>query len=151
MTEIYRPCVAAILQHEDGRILVAERRDFANSWQFPQGGQDEGENSLEALHRELYEELSVLPESYTVLEQRAGYRYRFPSRHWRRGKYVGQEQTYFLCRFHGQDSIVNLQTKQPEFRSWKWITPAEFQMSWLPEFKRAVYRAVLLDFFGVSK
>ncbi|MBP7950186.1 MAG: NUDIX domain-containing protein [Verrucomicrobiales bacterium] len=151
MPELFRPCVAALLQNEAGLILIAERCDFANSWQFPQGGQDEGETTRETLARELWEELSVLPEHYDVMEERQGYRYRFPVRHRRRGRYVGQEQAYFLCRFHAPDDVVNLETKHPEFRSWRWIRPEEFDLGWLPDFKREVYRRVLADFFAVSQ
>jgi putative (di)nucleoside polyphosphate hydrolase len=59
MMSRFRPNVAAILQREDGRILVGERADVPGAWQFPQGGVNEGEGSLEALERELEEEIGV--------------------------------------------------------------------------------------------
>jgi putative (di)nucleoside polyphosphate hydrolase len=136
--------------NEEGKLLICERRDFADSWQFPQGGRDFGETPREALARELWEEISVLPSHYTVVEERGGYRYRFPVRHRRRGRYVGQQQIYFRCLFRGTDSIINLETKNPEFRSFRWIKPEEFDLRWLPEFKRNVYLNVMRDFFGVE-
>ncbi len=136
--------------NDEGRLLICERKDFANSWQFPQGGRDFGETPREALARELWEEISVLPGGYNVLEERGGYRYRFPQRHRKRGRYVGQQQIYFRCRFHGPESLINLATRQPEFRSHRWIEPAEFDLRWLPDFKRQVYQQVLRDFFGVE-
>jgi|KBSMisStandDraft_5_1062788.scaffolds.fasta_scaffold886393_1 putative (di)nucleoside polyphosphate hydrolase len=135
--------------NEQGKLLICERRDFANSWQFPQGGRDFGETPREALARELWEEISVLPSHYDIVEERGGYRYRFPVRQRRRGRYVGQQQIYFRCRFHGPDSVINLETKNPEFRSHRWIDPAEFDLRWLPEFKRTVYLNVIQDFFGI--
>lgn len=138
------------MQNEGGQLLICERRDFANSWQFPQGGRDFGETPREALARELWEEISVLPGSYDIVEERGGYRYRFPVRHHRRGRYVGQQQIYFRCLFHGPDSLLNLETKKPEFRTYRWIEPPEFDLRWLPDFKRAVYRQVMRDFFGVE-
>lgn len=147
--EHFRPCVACLLVNDEGRLLICERDDFADSWQFPQGGRDHGETPREALQRELWEEISLLPGAYDIVEERGPYRYRFPVRHRRRRKYVGQQQTYFLCRFHGPDSLISIDTKQPEFRSWKWIEPASFDLRWLPEFKRGVYRDVLKDFLGV--
>ncbi len=150
MASQYRPCVAALLQNSAGQVLVAERRDYADSWQFPQGGVDRGETTRVALVREMGEELSLRAEHFTILSERGGYRYEFPQQHRRWGKYIGQEQTYFLCSFTGDDSSINISTPKPEFRSWKWIDPAEFKLSWLPEFKRGVYRAVLEDFFGVK-
>ncbi len=134
----------------EGKLLICERTDFSNSWQFPQGGRDFGETPREALARELEEEISVLPGSYDVVEERGGYRYRFPVRHRRRGRYVGQQQIYFRCNFHGPDSLFNLETKHPEFRSFRWIDPKDFDLRWLPDFKRQVYHQVLRDFFGVE-
>ena len=136
--------------NDEGKLLICERTDFSNSWQFPQGGRDYGETPREALSRELCEEISVLPGSYDVVEERGGYRYRFPVRHRRRGRYVGQQQIYFRCNFHGPDSLLNLETKHPEFRSFRWIDPKDFDLRCLPDFKRQVYHQVLRDFFGVE-
>ena len=148
--EKFRPCVAALLVNTEGKLLVCERCDFANSWQFPQGGRDFGETPREALARELWEEISLLPAHYDIVDERPGYIYRFPVKHRRRGRYVGQQQVYFRCQFHGPDSLLNLETKQPEFRAFRWIEPADFDLLWLPEFKRDVYRKVINDFFGVE-
>lgn len=131
-------------------ILVCERLDFSGSWQFPQGGIDPGESPREALARELMEEISLPPSAYVVIGERQGYRYRFPAKHLKRGRFAGQEQVYFLCRFLGPESLINLNTEHPEFQNWRWILPHEFDLRWLPEFKRAVYAEVLRDFFGVE-
>ena len=68
--ERYRPCVAALLQNAAGMILICERRDFAESWQFPQGGIDAGESPREALVRELMEELGLPLEQTEALLER---------------------------------------------------------------------------------
>ena len=150
MSSKFRPCVAALLQNSAGQILVAERLDHVDSWQFPQGGVDRGESDEVALVREMGEELSLKSSHFKVLQKKEGYRYEFPRQNRRWGKYLGQEQTYFLCSFVGPDSVININTPKPEFRSWKWIQPTEFQLAWLPEFKRGVYRAVMKDFFDVT-
>ena len=36
-----------------------------------------------------------------------------------------------------------------EFGAYRWILPEEFDLDWLPDFKRDVYRQVMLDFFSV--
>ena len=36
-----------------------------------------------------------------------------------------------------------------EFRDYKWVLPAEVDLSSLPDFKRPVYEQVLRDFFNV--
>ena len=143
----YRPNVAAVLVDGDGRIFVAERDDISGAWQFPQGGVDPGESDLEALHREIEEEIGLTPDSYEVTERKGGYRYIYPGRRVKFGC-RGQEQTYFLCRFKGTDAEINLDTDHPEFADFKWIRPEEFDLDWVPDFKREVYREVLRDFFG---
>ena len=146
---IYRPNVAAILADRAGRILVGERVDVADSWQFPQGGLKPGETPEEGLRRELREELSLEPADYTVEEKRGPYRYLFAPGHRKKG-YLGQEQTYFRLRFHGPEARIDAATPEPEFRAVRWIEPAEFSLAWLPEMKRAVYQQVFHDFFALK-
>ena len=145
----YRPAVAGIFQRADGRILICERCDKAGAWQFAQGGVDDGESAEQAFRREMEEELSVRPEDYRIIDCKSSYRYLFPNGVKKRG-WDGQEQTYFLARLTGAETCVNVATAHPEFRAVRWILPEEFDLAWLPEFKREVYRAVLADFFGVS-
>jgi putative (di)nucleoside polyphosphate hydrolase len=147
---VYRPNVAAILERQDGRIFVAERIAIKGAWQFPQGGIDEGEDAETALFRELAEEIGVTRDKLEVLEQRGGYRYAFAKGRLKYGIYGGQEQTYFRCRFLGDDGDINLAATHQEFSQWRWILPQEFQMTWVPKFKRPVYRAVFMDFFGID-
>ena len=45
---------------------------------------------------------------------------------------------------------MNLAATHQEFAQWRWIEPGEFQMTWVPKFKRAVYRSVFIDFFGIE-
>ena len=148
--ELYRQNVAALLVNQEGRLLIAERIRHRNAWQFPQGGVDHGERLEEALLREITEEIGVRPEHIEIVMQKGGYRYRFPRPMRRFGRNIGQEQTYFLCRFLGTDADINLKTEQPEFRAFRWIAPHEFQLRWLPYFKHDVYRSVMQDFFGVA-
>ena len=62
----------------------------------------------------------------------------------------GQEQTYFLCHLKPDAPQVNVKQKQREFRAYRWILPIEFDLDWLPPFKRDVYREVMRDFFQVE-
>ena len=57
----------------------------------------------------------------------------------------GQDQDWFLCRFLGRDSDVNIATKHPEFREWKWVEPAQLPELIVP-FKRDLYRRLLREF-----
>lgn len=150
MERLYRLNVAGIFVDAKGKMLVAERNDFPGSWQFPQGGVDTGESLEEAFRREMEEELGISAGLYEIVERRGGYRYAFPPGHRKREIYTGQEQTYFRCDFVGDPARVRVDTAHPEFRSVRWIEPEEFQEAWLPDFKRAVYRQVMRDFFGLE-
>jgi 8-oxo-dGTP diphosphatase len=58
--------VAGILRDHDGRVLVAERpagKHLAGLWEFPGGKSDPGEAPLDALRRELAEEIGIEVES----------------------------------------------------------------------------------------
>lgn len=143
----YRRNVAFILSRPGGKILVCERADFCGSWQFPQGGVRDGENDLEALHREVREEISLSPEDYRVILQRGPYRYCFRQGFKKEGC-DGQEQIYFLAEVVDEKN-TRVQVDQNEFQSFRWIKPSSFKISWVPPIKRDVYRAVFRDFFKV--
>jgi putative (di)nucleoside polyphosphate hydrolase len=78
MKRKYRPNVAAIIRRPDGRVLICRRSDYPESWQFPQGGVDEGETLEQALTRELWEEIGIGAEDFRIAGMRGGYHYLFP-------------------------------------------------------------------------
>lgn len=147
--QIYRPNVAAIVRDESGRILLGERTDHPDSWQFPQGGTDPGESAEDALPRELREEISLEPGDYRIVDRRGPYRYLFTGGR-RKDGYRGQEQTYFLLDLVAACEKVNVATRDPEFRSIRWVMPSQIRAIWIPPVKRDVYRQVLRDFFGME-
>ena len=146
----YRQNVAGILQRTDGRILICERLKEAGAWQFAQGGVNPGETLEQALAREMEEELSLRPDDYLVITHKAPYRYLFGKGRKKKG-FDGQEQTYFLTLMTCPETRINVITPHQEFQRARWIAPGDFDLCWLPDFKRAVYRAVLFDFFGIEK
>ena len=73
-------------------------------------------------------------------------RRRTPRRSWPRSKpWRGQRQTWFLARFLGEDSDVNIATEHPEFRAWKWADPAELPALIVP-FKKKLYEELVAAF-----
>jgi putative (di)nucleoside polyphosphate hydrolase len=45
---------------------------------------------------------------------------------------------------------IDIEREPREFRAYRWLPPEDFQIAWLPKFKRKVYREVMKDFFGVA-
>ncbi|WP_281966936.1 RNA pyrophosphohydrolase [Roseovarius nanhaiticus] len=146
----YRPCVGVMLANAAGDVFVGQRIDTeAPAWQMPQGGIDPGEDAKEAALRELVEETGVTPDLVRVEAETEGWvRYDLPpdlaGRMWK-GRYRGQEQKWFLMRFHGRDDQVVIATDHPEFSHWRWLPASELVAHIVP-FKRAVYAAVLDEF-----
>jgi putative (di)nucleoside polyphosphate hydrolase len=145
----YRENVAGILRDSRGKILICERLGVRDAWQFPQGGVDQGETSEQALARELWEEISVEAADFRIVQKLGPYRYLYGEGRIKRGHH-GKEQIYFLCDYLGRENRIDVRTKHPEFQDYRWIHPVEFQLNWLPEMKREVYRAVFADFFGME-
>jgi len=146
----YRPNVAALIIDRKGKLLVCERINSKDAWQFPQGGVDVGEKQRKALTREIAEEIGLPKGSYKVIEKREGYTYLYPDQVKKQKFYYdGQIQTYYLCRLKKDAPEIDLDQKSPEFSNYQWIKPQDFKLKWLPAFKRQVYRAVMLDFFDV--
>ena len=115
---------------------------------MPQGGIDKGESPRDAALRELHEETGVPAALVTVEAETAGWvRYDLPpdllGKVWK-GRYRGQEQKWFLLRFHGTDSDIDIATQHPEFSRWRWLPPADLLAAIVP-FKRAVYAEVLAE------
>ncbi|MBN9885939.1 RNA pyrophosphohydrolase [Salipiger abyssi] len=146
----YRPCVGVMLVNADNEVFVGQRIDSEEpAWQMPQGGVDKGEAPRDAALRELWEETGVPADLVTVeAESDEWYPYELPHhivpRIWK-GRYKGQEQKWFLLRFHGSDDQVNIRTEHPEFSTWCWLAPDEVVSQIVP-FKRSVYEKVLAGF-----
>ena len=119
-----RSGVGIVVLNHDNKVFVAKRIDNQkNFWQMPQGGVDKGEDYLTAAYRELEEETSI--KNVDLVKELDGLTsYELPKNLlgiiWK-GKYRGQKQKWFIMKFLGQDSDINIKTKNPEFCEWKWI------------------------------
>lgn len=147
----YRRGVGVMLLNNEGKVFVGARIDNTDeAWQMPQGGIDKGESDpWQTALRELEEETGIGPhlvERITKCPERL--KYNLPEElraHLWGGKYVGQDQDWYLARFLGTDEDVNIATSHPEFREWKWIEPRNLPELIVP-FKRELYRRLLGEF-----
>lgn len=150
MAKRYRTNVAAVLQRSDGCVLIGQRADFPGSWQFPQGGVDEGESPEDALRREVREETGLPPDAYRITGRTGPHRYDFPAGPDRRG-FAGQEQTYFLCPLRGAEPPpFDPAMTCGEFLAVRWVAVENFPVELAPPMKQEVYREVLRRLFPSS-
>ena len=154
----YRPNVGIVLANQRNEVFWGKRVN-QHAWQFPQGGIKHGETPVQAMYRELEEEIGLQQEHVRVLGRtREWLRYEVPekwSRHREpagtpadaaaRSPYRGQKQIWFLLRMTGRDCDVRLRASgHPEFDAWRWND------YWVPldaviDFKREVYRQALIE------
>ena len=119
-----RSGVGVVLLNNNNQIFVAKRIDNPkNFWQMPQGGVDKGEDYYDAAIRELKEETSIVSVEL-IQEVDKKLTYILPDELigiiWK-GRFKGQTQKWFIMRFTGNESEININTKKPEFLDWKWI------------------------------
>ena len=141
----YRPGVGVMLLNDVDEVFVGQRLDSSlEAWQMPQGGIDPGEDPLTTAFRELAEETGVT-KAKLIAQTADWHYYDLPDdligTIWK-GKYCGQRQMWFAMRFTGSDTDVNIATKHPEFRNWRWA-PIDQLAALIVPFKRDLYAAVL--------
>ena len=61
------------------------------------------------------------------------------------GRFFGQTQKWFLVKFLGSDSEINIETRHPEFIAWRWVNPQDLPEIIVP-FKRDLYVKLLEEF-----
>ncbi len=143
--EGYRSGVGIVINNND-KVFLAKRFG-EDSWQFPQGGIKYGENDLDALFRELYEEVGLSNKDVKLIAKTPKWlRYDLPNKYIRKNKYrvcIGQKQVWYLLSLIVADSNINLSLHTNiEFDNWQWVD------YWSPidriiYFKKNIYEDVL--------
>jgi len=154
----YRPCVGIMLINQDNKIFVAQRNDnkesqWRDTWQMPQGGIDKGEDAKTAAFRELEEETNIPKNMVQLIAQsKKEHFYDLPDellgKLWK-GKWRGQKQYWFLMRYLGSDTDINIDTKIPEFSAWKWGS-FDTLVDQIVPFKHDIYANLVQEFHPIA-
>ena len=141
-----------MILNDNNEILVGRRLDYPSGfWQMPQGGIDDNENPEEAVWREMMEEIGTNNANLLKISSQ-WISYNIPQDTLDRlpwgERYVGQTQKWFIFRFTGQESDIDVGTENPEFSEWKWAKSSSLSDNIVP-FKRDVYKKILEEFHDV--
>ena len=60
-------------------------------------------------------------------------------------KFKGQKQKWLLYQFNGTKNDINIETEQPEFSDWKWVSQ-DFLVPNIVPFKKKIYTKLLEEF-----
>lgn len=150
----YRRGVGLVLFNREKKIWTGMRLDQKTAaWQMPQGGIDEGELPLDALQREIREEVGISFDTISILSTTPWLRYDFPvviQKEAYGGLYKGQEQKWFLAYFKGQDRDINIVSMYQEFSAWQWQEISSVIDHIVP-FKKDLYREIFKCFASLIK
>lgn len=102
----------AVLLRDDRQILLCQRsprKSYPLQWEFPGGKLESGETPMQALKRELFEELAITAEDGTLLHQQTSV---YP------GGEIFSVHYYLIEEWSG--AMVNM-----DFADIRWIAPSD--------------------------
>ncbi len=144
----FRHNVGIILSNEKGKLFWG-RRIGQQAWQFPQGGIHRRESPLQALYRELHEEVGLCKTDVEVMGYTKSWLHYHLPKHLLRSNSnplcIGQKQMWYMLLLKGGEDKFRLDlSDKPEFDHWRWID------YWQPiqeviYFKRDVYSRALRE------
>lgn len=142
-----RTGVGIVVLNSENKVFVGKRKDNPGIyWQMPQGGVNLNENLTNAMKRELLEETSI-SNIRIIKELNYWMEYELPKNLigiiWK-GKFRGQKQKWFIVKFEGKESEINIKTKSPEFIEWRWIDIEELP-NVIVKFKKHIYDKLLKE------
>ena len=146
--EGYRPNVAMVVINSMNKVLICRRKN-TRTWQFPQGGIDNGEDIKKAMYRELSEEVGLSKDDVSLVGESEGtITYDIPKTIRSKvlgGKFKGQEQKWFLLKLKKDNSEIKLDNEAfPEFDKYEWVSFWQ-PLNRIVDFKREAYRKALSE------
>lgn len=144
MERRYRKNSGIVLLNTNKLVFAGKRSDIfppLAGWQMPQGGLDFKESYKEAAARELSEEVGT-KKFEIIAETEKIYQYDFPEISHFGKSVVGQKQKWFLAKFLGDNTDINI---NHEFSEWKWLSTEQL-LDLIVDFKKEIYRQVFEEF-----
>ena len=146
--EGYRPNVAMVVINSMNKVLICRRKN-TRTWQFPQGGIDNGEDIKKAMYRELSEEIGLSKDDVILVGESEGtITYDIPKTIRSKvlgGKFKGQEQKWFLLKLKKDNTEIKLDNEAfPEFDKYEWVSFWQ-PLNRIVDFKREAYREALSE------
>ena len=146
--EGYRPNVAMVVINSTNKVLICRRKN-TRTWQFPQGGIDNGEDIKKAMYRELSEEVGLSKDDVSLVGESEGtITYDIPKTIRSKvlgGKFKGQEQKWFLLKLNKDNCEIKLDNETfPEFDKYEWVSFWQ-PLNRIVDFKREAYRKALSE------
>ena len=147
-SEGYRPNVAMVVINSTNKVLICRRKN-TRTWQFPQGGIDNGEDIKKAMYRELSEEVGLSKDDVSLVGESEGtITYDIPKTIRSKvlgGKFKGQEQKWFLLKLNKENCEIKLDNEAfPEFDKYEWVSFWQ-PLNRIVDFKREAYRKALSE------
>jgi 8-oxo-dGTP pyrophosphatase MutT (NUDIX family) len=116
----YRPTVVAVIKEPRGNVLFVRSAKAEKPWGLPQGGVEQGECVVDALFRELSEEVGIPASRLVVQRFLYANRVRIPDRR-RDGFQVGKSYYYF--QLECVNGIPSLFLQEEEVFASLWANP----------------------------
>ena len=148
----YRKNVGITLINNKQQIFIAKRCK-QDVWQLPQGGVDKNETILNAMFRELNEEIGLKKNHIEIISKMPQWLYYDIPETYRKqankSKYIGQKQLWFLLKLVSSDKNIKLDTyKIIEFDKWQWVD-YWYPLKKVVSFKKQVYKKMLETFLPI--
>lgn len=112
----FRQGVVGVITDTKNNLLLFQRSDRTNEWQFPQGGLKKIETAEQAVLREIQEETG-LKNIHISKKSELKIRYLWPKP---RRHLLGQEQTWFSLTLD-RETIIDLKNADDSFIAARWM------------------------------
>ena len=150
MSKGYRSNVGMMIINSEKKVLMCTRIHSEGQTyrlQMPQGGIDKGETPIQAVYREMREEIGLAHEDVRFMAMtRKWYKYDLPESVRRKKSIRGQRQKWFLFLMVAPDSKINFTAFDiQEFVGFEWVDLDKVKDSVIT-FKQPVYEQVVEEF-----